>query len=219
MTLLSTAASRLPLAVASVLLLGLFSQCGIHEQVQQARAFQHVEVRVKSVQQATVAGLSLDRLQHPEDLSTLDKARLLAAYASGNLPLRMQVNLQFRNPNDETAALNELDYLALVDGKQVATGRTTERIEVLAHDTATAPVLVATNLRDALGEQSEESLANLVLGLADRDHEPLRLTLRIRPTFITSSGRRIATASYREVHKEFTATQLLDAAAQRDPLR
>lgn len=204
------------LALASLLLVVLLSQCGIHEQVQQAKAFQNVDVRLLSVQQATVAGIDVDRLRRPEDLSTLSKARLVAAYASGDLPLRMQVNLQFRNPNNETAALNELNYLALLDGKQVATGQTTERIEVLAHDTATAPVLVNANLRTVLGEQTDESLANLVLGLTDRTREPLRLTLRIRPTFITSSGRRITPAGYRDVNKEFTVGQLVEAAGQHD---
>ena len=87
-----------------------------------------------------------------------------------------------------------------------------------------ADVLVVTgpltrNLREALGERSVESVADMVLGLADRDRQPLRLTLRIRPTFITGSGRRIAPAGYITVDKEFTAGQVLDAVDRRDSLK
>jgi len=201
-----------------LLALGLGS-CGISEQVQQAKAFKDTQIRLASVEQATVAGIDVTQIRQPSDLSTIDKARLATAYATGNLPLRMRVNLEIRNPNDETAALNELDYIALLDGKQVATGRSTERIEVGPNSTALAPVALESNLRDAVGEQSGEALADLVLGLADRNRQPVRLTMRIRPTFITSSGRRIAPAGYINLDKEFTAGQVLDAIDKRDSLK
>ncbi|MDF7815426.1 LEA type 2 family protein [Hymenobacter sp. YC55] len=204
--------SRLARVAAGFLLVLGLSQCGISEQVQQAKAFKNAEFRLSSVEQATVAGIDVTQIRQPGDLSTGDRARLAVAYASGNLPLRMRVNLEIRNPNSEMAALNELDYIALLDGKQVATGRTTERIEVAPNGgVAITPVTLESNLREAMGEQSGEALANLALGLADRDRQPLRLTMRIRPTFITSSGRRIAPAGYVNVDKEFTATDVLNA--------
>lgn len=205
--------------MTSLLLVAGLNGCGISEQVQQAKAFKDADFRLASVEQATVAGIDVTKIRQPGDLSTLDRARLAVAYASGNLPLRMRVNLEIRNPNDEMAALNELDYIALLDGKQVATGRTTERIEVAPNGgVALAPVTLESNLREAMGERSAESLADMVLGLADRDQQPLHLTLRIRPTFVTSSGRRIAPAGYVSVDKEFTAKQAVDAINRRDSL-
>ena len=199
--------------------LGL-SSCGISEQVQQAKAFKGVDVRLVNVEQATLAGIDVTKVRAAGDLTTIQKAALLAGYASRNLPLRLRVNLEFRNPNDETAALNEFDYIALIDGKEVAKGRTTQRIEVPANGgVTTAPINLESNLRDALGDQSEESLANFVLGLADGDRQPVRLTLRLKPTFITNSGRRISPGGYTTVDKEFRATDLLDAAARRDTVK
>lgn len=211
--------SRFSRAATGLLLVLGLSHCGISEQVQQAKAFKDADIRLASIEQATVAGIDVAKIRQPGDLSTLDRARIAAAYAAGNLPLRMRVNLEIRNPNDETAALNELDYIALIDGKQVATGRTTERIEVAPNGgVAIAPLTLESNLRETLGEQSGESVANFALGLADRDREPIRLTLRIRPTFITSSGRRITPAGYVNVDKQFTARQALDALDRRDSL-
>jgi hypothetical protein len=204
-------------AVAGVLAVASLSQCGISEQVQQAKAFKNVDVRLASVDQATVGGVNVLNLRQAGDLGTAERALLAAAATAGNLPLRMRVNLEFRNPNSETAALNEFDYIALIDGKEIAKGHTNQRIEVPANGgLVMAPVEVQSNLREAFGDQSGESLANFALGLTDRDREPLRFTLKIKPTFITSSGKRISPPGYSKVEKEFTAAQALDAATRPD---
>ncbi|WP_084708676.1 LEA type 2 family protein [Hymenobacter norwichensis] len=216
---LSSFNPRSTLAALGLLFVLAFSSCGISEQVQQAKAFKGAQIRLASVEQATVAGIDVSQIRQPSDVSTVDKARLVAAYASGNVPLRMRVNLEIRNPNDEVAALNELDYIALIDGKEVAKGRSTERIEVAPGGTTMAPLTLESNLREVVGEESGDALANLVLGLADRDRQPLRLTMRIRPTFITSNGRRIAPAGYINVDKEFTTSEVLDAIDRRDSLK
>jgi len=208
------------LAVAGLLATASLSQCGISEQVQQAKAFKNVDVRLASVDQATVGGVNVLNLRQAGDLGAAERALLVAAATAGNLPLRMRVNLEFRNPNAETAALNEFDYIALIDGKEVAKGHSNQRIEVPANGgVATAPVEVQSNLREAFGEQSGESLANFALGLTDRDREPLRFTLKLKPTFITSSGKRISPPGYSKVEKEFTAAQALDAVSRPDSLR
>lgn len=207
-------------AVAGLLAVASLSQCGISEQVQQAKAFKNVDVRLASVDQATVGGVNVLNLRQAGDLGTAERALLAVAATSGNLPLRMRVNLEFRNPNAETAALNEFDYIALIDGKEVAKGHTNQRIEVPANGgLVTAPIEVQSNLREALGEQSGESLANFALGLTDRDKEPLRFTLKLKPTFITSSGKRISPPGYSKVEKEFTAAQALDAVSRPDSVR
>ncbi len=202
-------------AVAGLVAVASLSQCGIHEQVQQAKAFKNVDVRLASIDQATVGGVNVLNLRQAGDLGTAERALLAAAATAGNLPLRMRVNLEFRNPNDETAALNEFDYLAYIDGKEVAKGRTTQRIEVPANGgVTTAPVMVESNLRDAFGQQTGASLADFALGLTDRDRQPLRFTLKIKPTFITNSGKRISPPGYSTVEKEFTAAQALDAVSR-----
>jgi hypothetical protein len=207
-------------ALTGLLAVASLSQCGIQEQVQQAKAFKNVDVRLASVDQATVGGINVLNLRQATDLGTAERALLVAAATAGNLPLRMRVNLEFRNPNSETAALNEFDYITLIDGKEVAKGHTNQRIEVPANGgLTTAPIQVEGNLRQVLGEKSGESLADFALGLTDRDRQPLRFTLKLKPTFITSSGKRISPPGYSTVEKEFTAAQALDAVSRPDSVR
>jgi len=200
-------------ATASLLVLGL-SSCGIGEQVQQAKAFKGAEFRLASVEQATLAGVDVTHLRNASDLSLINQARIATAYASGNLPLRLRVNLEVRNPNDEIAAVNAFDYIALLDGKQVATGRSMERIEVAPNSVAVAPIALESNLREVVGEQSGEALANLALGLGDQNSTSHRLTLRLKPTFVTSSGRSISAPGYVNVEKEFVGNDLLKAVGR-----
>jgi hypothetical protein len=207
-------------AICGLAAISSLSQCGIHEQVQQAKAFKNVDVRLASIDQATVAGVNVLNTRQAPDLGTAERALLVAAATAGNVPLRMRANLEFRNPNSETAALNEFDYIALVDGKEIAKGHTNQRIEVPANGgLTTAPVQIESNLREALGKRTGESLADFALGLTDRDRQPLRFTLKIKPTFITSSGKRISPPGYSTVEKEFTPYQALDAATRPDSLR
>ncbi|MGI4741170.1 MAG: hypothetical protein ACRYG7_38880 [Janthinobacterium lividum] len=207
-------------AAAGLLAVASLSQCGIQEQVQQAKAFKNVDVRLASVDQATVGGVNVLNMRQAGDLGTAERTLLAAAATAGNLPLRMRVNLEFRNPNSETAALNEFDYIALIDDKEIAQGHTTQRIEVPANGgLVTAPIMVESDLRKAMGQQSGESLANFALGLTDRNREPLRFTLKLKPTFITSSGKRISPPGYTKVEKEFTPTQALNAVSRPDSVR
>ena len=59
-----------------------------------------------------------------------------------------------------------------------------------------------------------DNLTDFVLGLTDRNREPLRFTLKLKPTFITSSGKRISPPGYSTVNKEFTSAQALDAVSR-----
>lgn len=204
-------------AFAGVLAIAGLSQCGIQEQVQQAKAFKNVDARLVGIDQATVGGVNVLNMRQAGDLRTAERALLAAAATSGNLPLHMRVNLEFRNPNDETAALNEFDYIALIDDKEVAKGRSTQRIEVPANGgVTTAPFEINSNLREVLGNQTGESLANFALGLTDRDRQPLRFTLKLKPTFITKSGKRISPPGYSKVEKDFTPAQAIDALTRPD---
>ncbi|UOQ78017.1 hypothetical protein MUN84_05190 [Hymenobacter sp. 5516J-16] len=91
-------------------------------------------------------------------------------------------------------------------------------VKVLTYPTL-APVTLESNLHDMLGEQTGESLANFALGLADRNQQSMRLTLRLKPSSVTSAGRRISPSGDVTVDKDFTARQALNAVNRRNSLQ
>ena len=200
-------------AVAAALLgaaLGLGSCAGVNRQKEEGQNFRNCTFKMQSIEQATVAGIDVTHVRSAADLSGPDRARLLAAYATGGaLPLAMRVNLQVTNPNNAVAALNALDYKILLDGHEVATGATTERIEVGPNSTAVATLPVNADVRQALANGGGEALGNFALGLADRTRQPTRVTIAIRPS-VKFLGSTIKSPDYITVDKEITARQLLN---------
>ena len=200
------------LSLAAALLgasLCLTNCAGVNRQKEEGANFKNCEFKLQSLEQATLGGVDVTAVRSAADLSPGDRARILAAYATGSLPLNMRVNLQVTNPNAELAALNALDYKILLDGNEVATGATTQRIEVPGNSTATVTLPVNADVRKAVAGGGGEALGNFALGLADRTRQPTRVTIALRPT-VNFLGRAIKSADYITVDKDVTARQLLN---------
>lgn len=189
---------------------------GITRQKEEGQNFKNCTFALQAVEQATLGGVDVTSVRSPADLSPGDRARVLAAYAAGTLPLNLRMRLQVTNPNAALAALNALDYKILVDGREIATGATTERLEVPGNSTATVVLPVNADVRQAVAAGGLESVGNFALGLADRNRQPTRLSIAIRPT-VKFLGATLKSPDYITVDKDVTARQLLnDRAARRD---
>lgn len=213
---------RLRLVAFSAALLSpslLLSNCaGINRQKEEGRNFQNCTFALQSIEQATLGGVDVTNVRSAADLSGADRARILAAYGTGSLPLNMRVNLQITNPNRELAALNALDYKVLVDGAEIATGATTQRVEVPGNSTASVTLPVTADARKVLANGGAEALGGFALGLADRNRQPTRVTIAVRPS-VKFLGSTIKSPDYITIDKEVTARQLLnDRATRRDSL-
>jgi len=198
--------------------LSLTNCAGVSRQKEEGQNFKNCEFKFQSIEQATLGGVDVTNVRSAADLSIGDRARILAAYGTGSLPLNMRVNLQVTNPNSSVAALNALDYKILLDGNEVATGATAQRIEVAPNGTAVASIPVNADVRKALANGGGEALGNFALGLADRNRQPTRVTIAIRPS-VKFLGTTIKSPDYVTVDKDVTARQLLnDRATRRDSL-
>jgi len=196
--------------------LALTNCAGVSRQVEEAKNFQDCTFALQSIEQATLGGVDVTNLRSAADLSGPDRARMLAAFAGGSLPLTMRVNVQVTNPNSQEAALNALDYKILVDGSEIATGATTERIAVPARSTATVTLPINADARQALDGGGLGALGGFALGLADRARQPTRVTIALRPS-VKFLGATFKKADYITVDKYVSARQVLrERAARRD---
>lgn len=191
---------------------------GLNRQKEEGKNFQNCNFALQSIEQATLGGVDVTAVRSAADLSPADRARLLAAYATGSLPLNMRVNLQVTNPNSELAALNALDYKVLVDGSEITTGATSQRVEVPANSTTTVTLPITADARKVVANGGAEALGGFALGLADRNRQPTRVTIAVRPS-VKILGATIKSPNYITIDKDVTARQLLnDRATRRDSL-
>lgn len=64
----------------------------------------------------------------------------------------------------------------------MATGTTTQRVEVASNSTALVTLPINADVRKAVAIGGLESVGNFALGLADRSRQPTRVTIAVRPS-------------------------------------
>jgi len=146
------------------------------------------DFRLASAENITLGGVNVQKLKTFSDLTLIDGASLLATVASGSLPLNFTLNVQARNPNKEKAALSKLDWIALIDNTQIASGTTTKRVEIAPNNgTGIFPLQISSDLVKLLSGQSGKNIINFGLNLVDAGNRPTRITLKAKPTVMVGS--------------------------------
>jgi hypothetical protein len=106
------------------------------------------------------------------------------------MPLNLVVNLDVRNPNPTTAALNQVEWILQIEGKDVVDGILNERVAISPDGgITTLPIRISADLRKIMDRNSAEENLNMGLGLAGANNQPSpKLTLRIKPSIMIGSA-------------------------------
>lgn len=191
----------LPLILVFVCLIGI-SSC---KQIQQALQMAKCDFRMKDVTDINVVGVNVQKIESFSDISISDVLKLTGAFAKGSFPVSLKVNLEVRNPNAQTAALNRLDWILMMDQTELAQGTTSQRVEVPAGGgTAVMPISITSDLKKVLSSESMQSLVNMVLNMADASGKPTTLMLKAKP-YITVGSASIAYPGYINIKTDFVS--------------
>lgn len=175
--------------------------------VREIKALAKCEFRIQSVKNTSLAGINVQNVRSYNDLKLGQAATIARAYASGNLPLTFTLNVDVRNPNDQLAALNRLEWIALFDQTELVRGNVTQRVAVNPNGgVATIPLQVRCNVRDVLGRLAKDKALGSAFEIKDRQDKPKRVALKLKPAItVGKKGRSIAYPGYITVKKDFTA--------------
>ncbi len=191
-------------SVAFVLLTLTLSGCSVFEQLKQMSTLARCQFRLSAVDNLRVAGVNVQQVRQPSDLSVLQMAQIGTTFMSGRLPLDMVVNVQVKNPNSTPASLNSMDWILLIDDRQTVAGTVDRRLEVPANDgVATLPLNIGLDLREFFDGSSRDELLNLVLNLVGAGNQPTRLKLRVRPSIMVG-GSAVQYPGYFDVDSQFS---------------
>ncbi len=159
-------------------------------QIRELSAFSKCEFRLASVNNTTLAGVNVQNVRSLSDLSLMQAGRITSAYASGSMPLNLVVNLDVRNPNPTTAALNQVEWILQIEGKDVVDGIINERVAISPDGgITTLPIRISADLRKIMDRNSAEENLNMGLGLAGANNQPSpKLTLRIKPSIMIGTA-------------------------------
>lgn len=194
--------SQIILPLLAILILA--SSC---RTVRELKALAKCQFRIASVGNTQLAGINVQNIRTFSDLSFAQAGKITSSYMSGNLPLTFTLNVQAKNPNDELAALNRLEWIALFDDIELLNGVVNQRVAIQPNGgVASIPLQVSCNLRKVLSKLQKDKALSSPFELADERNRPKRVSLKLKPSItIGKKGRSIPYPGYITVKKEFTA--------------
>ncbi|GAB3333930.1 hypothetical protein ACFQT0_20025 [Hymenobacter humi] len=189
-------------ALAFGALLFATSQCSVSEQVKESPsskksnisneakedlAYDQMQFRLNFMDEAKLGGQDILFVRQASDFTPAQQAKLQTAQQANNLPLRLRMRVYARNSSQENIQLKQLDYQVLLDGKELTKGVTGTNTELESSAIVTLPIAIDMNVPKELTASSTP--AAFAAGLADFTGSGRRLTMRVRPTYVSASGR------------------------------
>lgn len=180
-----------------------FTSCDVLQQVAEMAAFTKCQFRLSTVENLSLAGVNIQQKKKLTDLSFTDAAKVTAAFATGNLPLSLTLNVQVKNPNAAQASMNKLDWILLIDGIEMVSGVNQNRVNVPANGgVATLPLKISVDLNKALSGKSKDAILNFGFNLAGVGNQPTRITLKAKPSIVVGN-QTLDYPGYLSVENEF----------------
>lgn len=175
------------LALLPVLGLLFATSCTLRETRQEGAPNVAPEVKLRTVEQASLGTLNVLPLHTPGDVDLPRRNQLIEGYVNKSLPLKMRVSLNAYNPNLEPTGLTGIEYTVLVDGKVLGSARQPLALELPPRDSVRVPLEFEMNTYKLLGDDALPALRNFALGFGDLNRK--RVTLNLRPLVRNGRGR------------------------------
>lgn len=181
------------------------SSCEILQQATELHTFSKCEFRLSTIENIRLAGVDVQNIKEFSDINFIDAAKISQAVLGGDLPLSFRLNIEAENPNSKTAALNKLDWILFIDGIEMTSGTTQERIEIPANNgKSTLPLYLDLDLLDILQGESQNALMNFGLNLSGNGNRPSRITVKAKPTVVVG-GKSLNYPGYITINNEFSS--------------
>jgi len=172
--------------------------------IQQGKMFAKCDFRLQSLQSLQVASINIQDINSITQLNMMDAAKLVGAFAQKELPLTLTANLEIKNPNLMTAALNRMDWIMLVDGKEVLTGTSNQRVEVAPEGTALMPLSVSMDLKKVFEGKGQDEIFGFGWDLSKEKEKSTRFKFKVKPYF-SFAGAMIAYPGYIDITDKFVS--------------
>jgi len=168
----------------SLILLSLItlSACDAWNEVQKAANITQCQFRVKSLENISLAGVNVQKIQTLSGLSIGDAAALGTAAMGSNLPLNFKLNLEGKNPNTAAAGLVRFDWVLLIDNIEMTHGVVNQKVNIPAKGQSVIPIQMGVNLKQVLSGKSGDAMLNFGMNLAGAGNKPTRVKLKLKPT-------------------------------------
>ncbi len=188
-----------------LLFVSLLTSCDISKQISEMTTFSKCDFRLYTVENLNLAGINIQEYKSYTDLNLLDIAKISSAMSKGTLPLTFTLNVQVKNLNPTTAALNKMEWILFIDDIEILNGVSEQRVEIPPNGgISNLPLQINADLMKVLTQESAEAISNFAFNLAGQGNQPTRLMLKIKPTVMVGNMP-VTYPGYISVKNEFTS--------------
>ena len=185
---------------------GLLPRCDVVNQATRAVNLINCDFRIRSVTDIMLAGVDVDHISNVKQLTWSEAQKLMVALAKPTFPLTFRLNIDARNPNVNTAGLNNLDYIVYIDDIQMTSGTFNQPISIPPNNgTATIPMQMTVDLKQVLQGKSADAILNFAMNLAGSGGKSTRFKVKLKP-YIMVNGSLLSYPGYITVKTEFSGT-------------
>ena len=144
------------------------------------------EYSYNSLSNLSLSGMNLSG-SNALSLTNITKITSILTGNATSVPMNFTVNMDVKNPNQSTAALNGLRYNLKIDGIQFTTGNMEQAFSVAGGSSKVLPLSVGFDLATMLKGDSKNSVINIVKNFVGIGSEKSKVTLELYPN-INISG-------------------------------
>ncbi len=191
------------LKITLLLLVFVVSACDVVNNLSSMYNFTKCDFRLSSIDNVRLAGVNVQNVTNLSSLSILDAARITTAYATNQLPLSFNLNVEVKNPNKEKAVMNGMEWILLIDNIEMTRGNLNQRVEVMPNNqSAIMPLTLSFDLKKVLSGKSADAVANFGMNLAGQGNKPSRIALKAKPSVVVG-GITIPYPDYITIQNDF----------------
>ncbi|MGB4123570.1 MAG: hypothetical protein WBK40_05120 [Bacteroidales bacterium] len=186
------------------IVLFVMSSCDLLQQAEGARMLSNCEFKIQNLSDVRLAGVDVSGISNVSEINTLDVLAITNALLSNNLPLTFNLNLLVKNPNQQPASMNRLDWILFIDDMQMLDGSVNERFVAEPQGVGLLPVKINFNLSEVLKGETKDKIINTAIGLVDGSGQSARVMIKLKPSIMVGQHT-LMYPKWLEVKHEFTA--------------
>ena len=185
------------------------SSCGINKQAQQIKALEQCDYRLNDINQITVAGTDVKKLISDQSINLVNLPALALGFLRQDIPLRANLKLEITNPSNSLAAINNFDYIILINKQELVNGTVDQRVSIEPGQTTTVPLFLNANIYQFLSNPKIlDEVTKFLTSPKNGTETKGMVTIKIKPSIMVG-GNLVKYPGYITIDKEVSSKILL----------
>lgn len=159
------------------------SSCGINKQAQQIKALEQCEYKFINASSVTVGGTDIKKIIDQQSINIGSLPALALGLLRQDVPLKATLNVEITNPSTNLAAINNFDYIILINKQEIANGVVDQVVQIEPGQKMQVPVQVNANIYRFLSNgKTLEDISRFLSGTSKGVAEVGLVTIKIKPS-------------------------------------